>query len=386
MNPPRILGAARSARSHRLAQAVAATVALSLVVGVGAAFAYWAFTDSSNTNVAVAAAQTLPQGATPSASVSGATVTVTFSMVSTTSGAQITTYSSTRYNASTNAAAAISGTCSVSASAVTCSDTPGDGQWKYSDTPTIANWVGVESAKSSAVTVDTTAPVVTVNPVATPTNNATPAFSGGYGFAAGDNAAVSVTVYAGTGTGGTVKATPTATLNTTSHTWSTSALGVALTPDGTYTVAVRQTDTSANTGLATSTFVLDTVAPTLPTPVASATGSSGSNPMYVNGATVTFTSSASDAGSGVAAVSYYYCLASFSNCRSNNWASIGTSSTSAVGFAVTSAAPLAADGAYKVVAVATDNAGNASGVSNPLLVTVDTTPPTVSRPTVNGNT
>jgi hypothetical protein len=37
------------------------------------------------------------------------------------------------------------------------------------------------------------------------------------------------------------------------------------------------------------------------------------------------------------------------------------------------------------VAVATDAAGNHSGSSSATPVTVDTTPPTVSRPTVNGH-
>src|SRR5437879_5787394 len=76
----------------------------------------------------------------------------------------------------------------------------------------------------------------------------------GYGVRSGDNAAVTVTAYRGAGTGGTVVATPTATLDTVAHTWSTAALASALSPDGSYTVAARQTDTAGNTGAATSTF------------------------------------------------------------------------------------------------------------------------------------
>src|SRR5437667_210241 len=64
-------------------------------------------------------------------------------------------------------------------------------------------------------------------------------------------------------TGGTVVATPTATLDTVAHTWSTAALASALSPDGSYTVAARQTDTAGNTGAATSTFLLDTAPPTV---------------------------------------------------------------------------------------------------------------------------
>ena len=40
---------------------------------------------------------------------------------------------------------------------------------------------------------------------------------------------------------------------------------------------------------------------------------------------------------------------------------------------------------YRVVAVATDAAGNVSAPSAATAITVDTTPPTVSRPAVNGH-
>ena len=65
--------------------------------------------------------------------------------------------------------------------------------------------------------------------------------------------------------------------------------------------------------------------------------------------------------------------------------SIGSFSSSASNFAVTTPAPLAAEGAYQVIAVATDTAGNTSTPSLATLITVDTTPPTVTRPTVNGH-
>lgn len=383
MNRPRLRPGPPPAQRRRV-RLFAATVSVALVAGASAAFAYWASTDSSNANFAVAAAQTLPQGATPSASVAGSAVTVTFPTVRTTSGDPITTYTVTRHDATTGAATPISGACSVSGSTATCADAPGDGAWRYTDAPRVFDWVGGESDRSGPVTVDTVAPAVTLTPVATPSNNPAPAFSGTYGAAAGDVAAVSVTVYAGSGTGGTVQATPAATLDTGDHTWSTAALATALAPDGTYTVAARQTDAAGNTGLATSTFVVDTAAPAAAVPAAAAANSSGTSPLFVDGGAVTFTDGASDAGSGVASVSYYRCPASAPTCTSGGTL-IGTSTTPAGGFAVTSAAPLAAEGAYRVVAVATDRAGNTGAPSGALLVTVDTTAPTVSRPIVNGN-
>jgi hypothetical protein len=128
----------------------------------------------------------------------------------------------------------------------------------------------------------------------------------------------------------------------------------------------------------------DATAPTAPAPAATATVVSGTSPIYVNNETVTFTDSATDADSGVTSVSYFYCAGATGSCTATNGTLIGTS-TSGPSYAVTSGAPLApSDGTYRVVAVVTDNAGNKS-TSNATIVAIDTTPPTVSRPTVNGH-
>ena len=137
---------------------VAATVAMGIFFTVGAAVAYWVF--STNTSLPVAMADTLPQGATPSATLASPSqpaVTITFPTKYTFGGTEITSYSLTRYDAYTDASAgSISGTCAVVGGAVSCSDSPGAGSWEYTDTPTFGTtWLGPPSTESSPVFIAT---------------------------------------------------------------------------------------------------------------------------------------------------------------------------------------------------------------------------------------
>jgi hypothetical protein len=160
-------------------------------------------------------------------------------------------------------------------------------------------------------------------------------------------------------------------------------------PDGSYryvVTAVYATWTAASLPSGSVTVVTDSTPPTVPAPVVTAAVTSGSNPVFVNHEVVTLTDAATDAGSGVGSVSYYYCAGATGSCTSATGTLIGSSTTGSNSFSVVTNAPLApSDGPYRIVAVGTDNAGNTSGASAPTLVTVDTTPPTVSRPTVNGH-
>ncbi|NUR98621.1 MAG: hypothetical protein HOV67_25620 [Kribbellaceae bacterium] len=83
----------------------------------------------------------------------------------------------------------------------------------------------------------------------------------------------------------------------------------------------------------------------------------------------TLTNAASDgSGSGVKSVAYYYCAGYSGSCTSANWTLIG-SSTTATSYQVTwTSTP--APGAYRVVAVSTDNVSNASQPSASTPVTV----------------
>jgi hypothetical protein len=265
-------------------------VALAVLVGglLGVTMAWALFSATSAAEANTFTADALPQGNTPTASVTPAnspTVTTTFAQAHTTTGnVPITTYVLNRYP--TPGAGTLVGTCSApSGGTVTCTDTPGNGTWQYTDTPVYDNWVGTASAKSTAVVVDGTTPV-------------------------------------------------------------------ALPP----TVA------------ATVTF--------------------GTNPIWVNtktGENVTLTDSPTDVGgTGVASVAYYYCLSTAGSCTSGTpWVSIGSSSTSGTNWSVPWSS-LPADATYNVVAVATGNNTSMSPTSAATLVGVDSTPPTVSTPSVNG--
>ena len=154
--------------------------------------------------------------------------------------------------------------------------------------------------------------------------------------------------------------------------------------DGTYSLVARTFDNAGNQSLDTSeSITVDNSSATVAAPDVAASTTFGAGPVYVNNEPVTLSDGASDAaGSGVRSVAYYYCPGSLGTCSGGT--GIGTSTTS-VGSWPVIWAPLPADGPYRVVAVATDNAGNVSGPSGPTSVSVDTTPPNVSRPIVNGN-
>ena len=145
------------------------TLRLTVVIGaaVGAsmaallAFSYFSATTTAEANTVAAA--TLPQGATPSVSVVGSDVQITFDTVSVDS-TEIQGYDVLRYTGNTATSVAISGTCSISDGTVTCTDSPGNGTWRYTDTPKYNSWVGIESDKSDLVSpvTDHDPPVVTL--------------------------------------------------------------------------------------------------------------------------------------------------------------------------------------------------------------------------------
>jgi Big-like domain-containing protein len=117
------------------------------------------------------------------------------------------------------------------------------------------------TSTDNTVTYDGTAPALTLT---TPANGSastdtTPAISGAAGNAATDSTTVTVKIYNGTGTGGTVAQTLTPTR--TAATWSTTAATLA---QGTYTVQATQTDTAGNIATSTAnTFAVDTTAPSV---------------------------------------------------------------------------------------------------------------------------
>jgi hypothetical protein len=119
--------------------------------------------------------------------------------------------------------------------------------------------------KSAPVTftIDTVPPQVSIDPVASPTNNPTPKLEGKAGTATGDEPNVTVTIYNGTTTEGSV-VTEKSDLAVTSGTWSYTLPHLA---GGTYTAQATQKDKAGNLGVsAPSTFtVLEPPAPPPPT-------------------------------------------------------------------------------------------------------------------------
>jgi hypothetical protein len=123
---------------------------------------------------------------------------------------------------------------------------------------TASNSLGV----NKAIVIDTTPPAVTLT---TPANNGyvaslTPTLSGAAGNASGDGTTVTVKIYSGTGTGGTLVQTLTPTRS--GATWSTTA--AALTSGATYTAVASQSDAAGNVGTSSAnTFTVDNTTPTV---------------------------------------------------------------------------------------------------------------------------
>ena len=136
--------------------------------------------------------------------------------------------------------------------------------------------------------------------------------------------------------------------------------------DGGYTVRVYATDNDGNVqspGTAVS-FSIDNTAPSVTAPMRQRASSTARTRPYFDNEPVTLTEAATDSGSGVHSVSYYFCEGSSGSCTSGTpWVFIGSSTTSSGNFAVTWNTPLPADDPYQIVATATDNAGNTSGSS-----------------------
>ncbi len=148
--------------------------------------------------------------------------------------------------------------------------------------------------------------------------------------------------------------------------------------------------TTNSSGLATFSAIVPDYAATGLTLTASSSGitSATSNPFTVSvlvrdGATLT-DPNATDAGSGVYSVSYYYCSGWTVPCSPDIF--IGTSmSGSASNWTYTwSSGQPTPDGAYQIVADGTDNVNNTSGPSSSIPVTVDNTAPTGSVTYTNG--
>jgi hypothetical protein len=382
------------------------------ITGMGAAFGYWVTTDPLNPAQAVA--NSLPEGATPYASVSSTsydTVTISFAEVATTTGGveiPASDYVLQRYPSKGGSSVTVTASCSGTGT-ITCTEASmPDGTWQYTDTPTYAaNWVGIESAMSGPVTVSTTATVSVTYPVDNTTYGAD--WTG------------TITGTASSATGATIASTQVAIEDTTTKLWwsgtsfsastqtfvpvsgtTTWMLGLGadnLTSGDSYSVIAEATDNASNVGTSSMvafTYGTTTTATTPPTvsvtyPVDHTT--------YGADWTGTITGTASS-NSGASTTITAAAMVAIKDTTTNQWWN-GTA------FAASTQSFVAATGdttwylpfgwdnltpgdSYSVVAQATDSAGNVGtsstvaftyGTTTTTTTTTATTPPTTTTTT-----
>ena len=220
-----------------------------------------------------------------------------------------------------------------------------------------------EAGESPPVTftVDLTPPAVTIAAQPSLSNDSTPTLTGAAGTAAGDIAAVNVTIYKGTGAGGTVASTGPAKVNGSSWSYTPS---VALL-DGTYTAEATQSDEAGNVGHSPvlTTFTVDLTPPAVTiaahqspsndsTPTL--TGEAGITPGDIAAVTVTIYKGGTPVETGPAEV------------NGSNWSYTPPTALS--------------DGTYTAEATQSDQAGNI-GHSSPTTFKIDTVKPKVSLST-----
>ena len=335
----------------RFLATLGAAVVLTLVAGT--AWAYWSAGSVAGSRGAAGAGSVNP-GATPTASATGANVTVSWAATTLANGQPVSGYRVKRYDASTSAAQPVLAGCTGTLTTTSCVEAGvPDGSWRYSVTPVLAaNWQGAESAKSATVTIDTTAP-------------AAPVFTG-ISSDTGGSATDRITSTASQTLTGTAEAGSTVTVRrgatvlgtVTANGSGVFNLGPVTLTAGANTFTATATDVAGNTSVASASFVvtLDTVEPfsVVISPSDSAWHTSG-----------TWTVTANDALSGVAQVSYRVDAGAFANLAASNGAPVSP--------------PALSEGVHTVYAYATDLAGKTTSAT-PVSATVkvDTTKPTAA--------
>lgn len=291
------------ARSTRLKRLVVLPLVLALTVGV--AWAYWTAGSVPGGNGA-AAATSVNQGATPTTSGTGPTITVSWAATTLASGQAVSGYQIKRYDANTLALQTILSACTGTISALTCTESgvPG-GSWKYSVTPALATtWVGVESPKSITVTTDGTAPT---NVLSRSVLSGGAYLTGTSLYYRGDAAGSFTLTNALTDAGSGPASSQTAALTGTTTGWTHTPSTVSTPAGGPYvsnTFSWTAGTTSGPGEVVIGSDVAGNTAATALTMVNDSTNPSGGSISYTNGYTsgtsvvVTYTSG-TDAGSGV---------------------------------------------------------------------------------------
>lgn len=124
-------------------------VAVAMAAGPGAAYAAWSGGGIATGQVQAA---TMPVGSAPTVSLTGHTVTVSWT-AGTVQGQSVTGYAVKRYNAA-GIAQAVGAGCSGTLTTLSCTESSVPaGAWTYTVTPSLDAWLGAESPRSAAVTV-----------------------------------------------------------------------------------------------------------------------------------------------------------------------------------------------------------------------------------------
>jgi hypothetical protein len=383
-------GRPHSSGRGRVLAGAAAVVAL-VALAAGLAFAYFVTTDSSNPAAASATSLSAPSGAT--ATETGAT-SVKISW--TNPGTQV---AGAQYEVVRTPGTGV--LCTVSAPTSNCTDTglsPGTA-YSYSVTAVLDSWQSTAtSTPFTPMAVNVTYPVNNTTYGATWTGTLTGSASAATG-ATISTSGVKVSVQQGSGasscwTGSGASFTALCpnyvAASYASNSWSLGLPPGDLLSGDTYKVTAQATDSlSVSTTSSTVSFTYTVPAPIASAPAASATISHGTNPTWFDKENVTLTDSPTvNGGPSVSSVAYYYCLTSNPLCTSAstaNWTLISTSTASGANWTLTWAGTaLPADGTYNLMATATNSSSVTSGPSSSTEIGIDTTPPSVSTPSVNG--
>ena len=388
LDPAHTASRVRGSRSRLLAGVLTTVVVLGALAGI--AFAYWQTTDSSHPAAASATSLVAPS---PSAAEASATA-VNVSWTNPTGQPPGTEYVVQRTSPSSVTVCTTTGSSQLGNTSASdlCQDSglsPGTA-YTYSVTAELGNW------QSSAGTTSFTTMAVNIT---TPSNGSTfganwsGSISGTSSPATGKTiSSVKVSIQQGSGScwSGSGNHWTTACPNYvptggTVGNWTLSLPIGDLNSVNTYHITAQATDSSAISATTMSSFTYTTTGPSPAAPVPSATTHyTGSGMYWINAETVNLTDSVTPGSGTVSSVSYYYCYNN-SSCTSTNGTLINATTSGgswSVNWTITSSVPTN-DGDYYVVAVASDSLSNV-GTSPTTEIGVDRTAPSVSTPSVNG--
>ncbi len=140
-----------------------AVVASLVVATPGIAQAAW--TATAATPRGYAKAVSVPQGNTPTTSVNGRDVTVSWAVARFPNTTPVAGYTVRRFNASTGVPQTVLASCTGTIATLTCTEFGvAPGTWKYAVTPKQALWTGPESVQSLTATVGISVPHASPRP------------------------------------------------------------------------------------------------------------------------------------------------------------------------------------------------------------------------------